>query len=191
MRRKSNYKINEIILNRWSARSMSGEGLSDDELMPLFEAARWAPSSFNNQPWRFIYTKKNSEYWNKFFILLSEFNQQWCKNAAALILVISKNNFDHNNKPSITHSFDTGAACENLALEGHSKGLVVHIMQGFDYEKAKEVFEIFNNYKVEAMIAIGKKGNKENLTENLKNKEVISDRKPLNQIVFKNIFNER
>ena len=191
MRRKSNYKINEIIFNRWSARAMSGEGLSDDELMPLFEAARWAPSSFNNQPWRFIYTKKNSEYWNKFFILLSEFNQQWCKNAAALILVISKNNFDHNNKPSITHSFDTGAACENLALEGHSKGLVVHIMQGFDYEKAKEVFEISNNYKVEAMIAIGKKGNKENLTENLKNKEVISDRKPLNQIVFKNIFNER
>ncbi|MBS3135039.1 nitroreductase family protein [Candidatus Woesearchaeota archaeon] len=189
--RNSNYKINKIILDRWSPRAMSGEELNDDELMPLFEAARWAPSSYNNQSWRFIYAKRDSKHWNKFFNLLIEFNQQWCKNAAVLVLVISKKTFDHDGQLSITHSFDTGAACENLALEGCSRGLVVHGMQGFDYEKAKEIFEISDDYEIEAMIAIGKKGNEKNLPEGLKKGEVMSDRKPLNQIVFENIFDEK
>ena len=75
--RNSNYKINKIILDRWSPRAMSGEELNDDELMPLFEAARWAPSSYNNQSWRFIYAKRDSKHWNKFFNLLIEFNKKW------------------------------------------------------------------------------------------------------------------
>ena len=191
--RKTEYKISEMILNRWSSRAMSGEEISDEELMSLFEAARWAPSSYNNQPWRFIYAKNGSKDWNKFFDLLIEFNKSWCKTASVLILIISKKRYDHDSsKLSITHSFDTGAACENLALEGVSRGLVVHGMEGFDYEKAKEVFELSDDYSVEAMFAIGKKGNKESLPEGLqKGEEVKSDRKPLNQIVFENSFNER
>lgn len=189
--RKSNYKINEMILNRWSSRAMSGEDISDDELMPLFEAARWAPSSYNNQPWRFIYTKKNSKNWDKLFNLLVEFNQGWCKNASVVILVISKKTFDHDNQSAVTHSFDTGAACENLALEGTSRGFVVHAMQGFDYDKAREAFSISDNYSVECMIVIGKKGDKEELPEPLREKEVMSDRKPLNEIVFEGNFDER
>ena len=108
--RKSEHDIHPLILNRWSPRSMTGEEISDKELMPLFEAARWAPSSYNNQPWRFIYVKRNTKEWQKFFELMGEFNQSWTKNAAALVIVISYKNFDHNSKPSRTHSFDAGAA---------------------------------------------------------------------------------
>src|SRR3989344_6182973 len=92
--RKSEYKIKETILYRWSPRAMSGEKITKEELMTLFEAARWAPSSYNNQPWRFIYALRETIHWNRIFNLLQEFNQIWAKNAAALIVIISKNTFD-------------------------------------------------------------------------------------------------
>ena len=130
--RKSNYPINPLILNRWSPRSMTGEALNDDDIMSLFEAARWAPSSYNNQPWRFIYAKRNSEHWNRFFNLLMEPNKVWAKNAAILVVVISRKNFEFNEKPAVTHQFDTGSAWENLALEASSRDIVAHGMQGFD-----------------------------------------------------------
>ena len=127
--RYSEYKINPLILNRWSPRSMTGdEELSNEEIMPIFEAARWAPSAFNTQPWRFIYAKRNTlreEVWNRFFNLLVEGNKVWAKNAAVLTVVISKKEFEYNGRvlPSVTHQFDTGAACENLALEASSRGI--------------------------------------------------------------------
>ena len=96
---------------------MSGEELSDGELMALFEAARWAPSSYNNQPWRFIYAKRNTESWNKLFELLVEGNKIWAKDSATLVVLISRKNFEFNEEPSITHQLDAGAAWENLALE--------------------------------------------------------------------------
>ncbi|MGH7790937.1 MAG: nitroreductase family protein, partial [Thermodesulfobacteriota bacterium] len=116
--RKPEFDVDEIFLNRWSPRAMSGEEISEAELMSLFEAAKWAPSSFNNQPWRFLYSRRDSENWGLFFNLLAEFNQAWAKNASALIVIISRKTFDHNGKPSRTHSFDTGAAWQNLALQG-------------------------------------------------------------------------
>ena len=172
--RKTEYDINPLILSRWSPRAFSEEELSDDELMSLFEAARWAPSSYNNQPWRFIYAKRNTEHWDKLFNLMVEFNQGWTKNAAALVVVISSKNCEQNNKPSVTHQFDSGAAWENLALEATSRGLVVHGMEGFDYEKAKKDLEIPDDFDVMAMIAIGKKGNKEDLPKEMQEKEVPS-----------------
>ena len=186
--RQSKYKINSLILNRWSPRSMSGEELDEDTIMSLFEAARWAPSSYNNQPWRFIYAKRNSPHWNKLFNLLAEPNKVWTKNAAVLIVVVSRKNFEHNEKYSITHQYDTGAAWENLALEADSKGLVAHGMQGFDYEKARLDLQIPDNFDVMAMIAIGKKGPKENLPSELQNKELPNNRKPLNEIVMEGTF---
>src|ERR1700730_17158483 len=129
--RKSTHEIHPLILNRWSPRSMSGEEMSDEELMPLFEAARWAPSSYNDQPWRFLYTKHNKKHWDTFFNLMIPFNQSWAKNAACLVVVISKKTFDYNNKPAKTHSYDTGAAWMALALEGCSRKYVVHGMEGF------------------------------------------------------------
>ena len=189
-KRKAEYKINKLILNRWSPRSMTGEQLSDKELMSLFEAAKWAPSSYNNQPWRFIYAKRNSEYWNKFLDLLVEGNKVWAQNAAVLIVLISRKKFEHNESPSVTHSLDTGAAWQNLALEASSKNLVAHGMEGFDYEKAKEVLKISDNFQVEAMIAVGKLDKKSKLSEAYKKMELPSERKPLKNIIMEGSFKE-
>ncbi len=186
--RQSEYPIEPLILNRWSPRAMSGETLTDEELLPLFEAARWAPSSYNGQPWRFIYGKRETDHWKALFELLVPFNQSWANKSAVLVLVISHKVFEHNGKPSVTHSFDTGAAWQNLALEGSARGLVTHGMQGFDYEKAKEVCRVPDDYQVEAMIAIGKKGKKEALPAEAQEKEAPSMRKPLSEIVMKGVF---
>ena len=184
MNRSSQYPIADFILNRHSPRAMSGEPITLDELMPLFEAARWAPSSYNNQPWRFVFALKNSSAWDHFFNLLVEFNQSWCKNAGALIIIASKNNFDFNGKTSRTHSFDTGAACENLALQGYLNNLVVHGMEGFDYTRAAQVINLPENHTIEAMFAIGKPGEISNLSPELQVKEILSTRKDLKQVVF-------
>lgn len=186
--RKPEYGIHPLILNRWSPRSMTGESMSDQELMPLFEAARWAPSSYNNQPWRFVYARRDTPHWQTFLNLLVEFNQQWAKNAAVLVVVISHNNFGHNNQPSHTHSFDTGAAWENLALEGSGRGLVVHGMEGFDYNKARQVLNIPQDCTIEAMIAIGKRAPKTALPEPMQEREVPSQRKPLRSIMMEGKF---
>jgi nitroreductase len=105
---------------------MTGEELDDDIIMSLFEAARWAPSSYNNQPWRCICAKRNSKYWNNIFDLLAEPNKVWAKDAALFVVVVSSKNFEHNGKYSITHQYDAGAAWENLALEASTRGLVAH-----------------------------------------------------------------
>jgi len=186
--RKPNFSFHPLILNRWSPRSMTGEEIGDEELMPLFEAARWAPSSYNNQPWRFIYAKRNTPEWKRLSDLMIEFNQSWTKNAAVIAVVISKNTFDKNNKPARTHTYDTGAAWMGLALEGTNRGLVVHGMEGFDYDKAKKDLEIPDDYTVEAMLAIGKKAPKENLPEELQKREFPSDRRPLDEIIMKGKF---
>jgi nitroreductase len=188
--RKPEYDVDEIFLNRWSPRAMSGEEISEDELMTLFEAAKWAPSSFNNQPWRFLYARRNTENWLPFFNLLAEFNQAWAKNASALIVITSKKTFEHNGKPARTHSFDAGAAWQNLALQGSARGLGVHGMQGFDYDKAREVLNVPDDCEVEAMVAVGKPGNKEELPEKLREREFPSARKKLSEIVFEGMFKD-
>ncbi len=189
--RKPRYEINPNILNRWSPRSFSGEDLRDDDLYALFEAARWAPSSYNNQPWRFIFAKKNSKHWNLLFNLLGDFNKQWCANASVLAVIISHKTFEYNGKPSVTHQFDTGAAWENLAIQATSQGLVTHAMQGFDYDKAKKDLQIPDEYEVMAMVAIGKKAPKERLSPELQQRETPSDRKPLDEIIMEGKFGNR
>jgi nitroreductase len=190
--RSSTYKINPVILNRWSPRSMTGEQLSYEELMSLFEAARWAPSSANAQPWRFIYATRNTEEWNNLFNLLVDFNKIWAKNAAVLIVVVSKKEFEYNGRviASVTHQFDTGAAWENLALEATSRGLVAHGMAGFDYTRARKDLDIPDSFDVIAMIAIGKRDRKDKLPSGLQERETPSPRKPLEQMIMKGRFKE-
>ena len=188
--RKPEYDVDPIFPRRWSPRAMSGEDISEEELMTLFEAARWAPSSNNNQSWRFLYARRNTPNWATFFDLLSTRNQIWAKNAAVLIVIVSKNTFDLNGKPSRTHSFDTGAAWENLALQGSIKGFVVHGMQGFDYDKAREMLTIHEEYTVEAMAAVGKPGNREDLPEDIREREYPSDRKKVREFTFEGSFRE-
>lgn len=188
--RKPAYKILDFIVDRWSPRAMSGASITDDELMTLFEAARWAPSSFNGQPWRFIYAKRDTPAWNSIYDLMVQANKDWAKNAAVLVVIVSRNTFSYNNKPSRTHSFDTGAAWENLAVQGTATGFVVHGMEGFNYDKAKEVLRIPDGYTVEAMCAIGRPGKKEDLPEKMREEEKPSDRKPMTEFVFEGIFKE-
>lgn len=186
--RNPDHDIDPIFIRRWSPRAMSGEAIAAEQLMTLFEAARWAPSSYNGQPWRFLYATRDSEYWERFFDLLVKNNQRWARNAAVLVVVISRKTFEFNNKPAPTHSFDCGAAWENLALQGSLMGLVVHGMQGFNYERAREVLSVPDDHQVEAMIAIGKPGPKEDLPENLQEKEQPSSRKPITEIAFAGPF---
>lgn len=167
---------------------MAGVELAESELMSLFEAARWAPSSYNGQPWRFIYAKRNTESWNRLFDLMVDFNKTWAKNAAVLVVIISRKNFEHNEQPSVTHQFDAGAAWENLALQAQIQGLVTHGMQGFDYERARTELGIPAAYDILAMVAIGKPGKKEILPPELQEREAPSDRKPLNEIIMEGSF---
>lgn len=178
------HPILEVILNRYSPRAMSGENISHEELLQMFEAARWAPSSYNNQPWRFIYAHRDTPAWNKLFNLMVPFNQSWTKNAGVLIIALSAKNFGYNNKPSRTHSFDTGAACENLALQGEAMGLVVHGMEGFDYDRTKKELNIPDDFTVEAMFAIGRPGDIQDLPKELQEKETPSGRKLIEEFIF-------
>ncbi|NQV91856.1 nitroreductase family protein [Candidatus Woesearchaeota archaeon] len=178
--RKPQADISPLFYTRWSPRAMSGK-LTKKEILPLFEAARWAPSSFNGQPWRFIVaTGKQKE---KFMEFLVDFNKAWCKNAAALVVIVSRNNFEHNNKFNMNHSFDTGAAWVSIALEGARRGLVVHGMAGFDKDKVKKTLKISEEYSIEAMCAIGKLGPKSVLPEDIAKTEKPNQRKKLSEIV--------
>ena len=186
--RKTNYDIHPLIVNRWSPRSMTGEELSDDALMPLFEAARWAPSSYNAQLWRFVYAKRQTKFWETFVDLLADGNRAWAQQAAALVVVTSRKLFERNDKPAATYAFDAGAAWQNLALEGTRRGLVVHGMQGFDYEKARRELHVPEDYEVLAMVAIGKRAPKESLPPQLQEMERPNDRRPLDEIIVAGRF---
>ena len=186
--RKADHPIDNLFLDRWSPRAMTGERISHEDLMILFEAARWAPSSFNNQPWRMLFAHRDTKHWQLFFELLVESNQVWAQNAAALILFISKTTFDYNGKPSITHTFDAGAAWENFALQGWLKGYVVHGMQGFDYERAQTSLNIPEGFRVEAMAAVGILASPDVLPEKQRRMEAPSDRRKLEQTVCEGPF---
>lgn len=186
--RKPEHDVSPVFPKRWSPRAMSGEPITDEELMSLFEAARWAPSSYNAQPWRFVYARRGTEHWDRLFGLMSDFNKSWTKNAAVLVVVISRDRFEYNNMPSVTHEFDAGAAWENLALQASSMGLVAHGMQGFNYERARRELDIPGSYTVQAMIAIGKPGDTEDLPEELREREEPSTRKGVGEFVFEGRF---
>jgi len=187
-RRKADHAIETIFTDRWSPRAMSGEPVPKAELMRLFEAARWAPSSYNEQPWRFLYATRDSAHWKDFFGVLAEPNQVWCKNAAALFLIVSKKTFSQNGKPNPVHVFDAGSAWENLALQGCQMGLVVHGMAGFDGDKARKVLGVPDDFSVCAMVAIGKPGEPENLPESLADMESPNQRKPIKEWAFEGKF---
>src|SRR5438445_601325 len=112
--RKPDHKIEPLLIDRWSQRAMSGKEISQAELMRLFEAARWAPFSFNAQQWRALYARRGTQHWQAFFDLLVDANKVWAKNAAVFVVFISRKSFDYNNEPSVTHSYDAGAAWENF-----------------------------------------------------------------------------
>lgn len=188
MTRQPEHPVNALFVNRWSPRSMSGQTVPHADLMSLFEAARWAPSAYNGQPWRFLYAHRDSVHWPLFFELLGEFNQGWCKNAGALVLLLAKTTFDHNNELARLYAFDAGAAWENLALEAASRGLVAHAMQGFDHVKARPALSIPAEFDPMIMIAVGHRAPAEQLPESLRERERPTPRKSLNELAFAGPF---
>ncbi|MDO8631181.1 MAG: nitroreductase family protein [Phycisphaerales bacterium] len=186
--RKADYPIDPIFIDRWSPRAMSGEPITDRELMTLFEAARWAPSTYNEQEWRFLYAGRTGPHWSTFMDILVEANRVWCGRAAVLVVVLSHKVFSRNGKLNPVHTFDTGAAFENLALQGARMGLVVHGMAGFDPDKARKNLKIPDDYSVEAMIAVGRPGDPNELPPELREREVPTDRKPVGEIAREGTF---
>ena len=175
--------IEPLLLRRWSPRAMSGLPIGEEELLTLFEAARWAPSTYNEQEWRFLYARRETSQWPVFFDLLVEGNRVWCQRAAMLAVILAHRVFERNGKPNPVHLFDCGNAFENLALQGTAMGLVVHGMQGFDFEKARSVLGVPEDYAVVAMFAVGRPGDPALLPEPLREREVPSGRKPVREFI--------
>lgn len=186
--RRPDHPVDPLFVHRWSPRAMSGEPIADHQLMTLLEAARWAPSSYNEQPWRFMYAKRGTPHFDTFMSFLMEANQAWCKSAAALLVIASKKTFTHNGKPNVVSVFDAGSAWENLALQAAAMGLVTHGMAGFDGGKARAALGVPDDFDIIAMVAIGKPAPPETLPENFRAGEKPSPRKPIGEWAFEGKF---
>ena len=180
--------IADLIARRWSPRAIDpDQPVSRDHLLALLEAARWAPSCFGEQPWRYLVWDRFDapEGWRQAFACLAEGNQIWVKNAPILLLSLAAPNFGHNGQPNRWAQHDTGAASENLCLQATALGLVAHQMGGFDPEAAKTRFNIPADHAGMAMIAVGHPGAVDDLPAALAQKErAPRTRKSLEQLVF-------
>lgn len=177
--------VYDLIRRRWSPRAYSGKEVTTAELKKLFEAARWAASSSNEQPWRFLVGRRGDETYQKIFNTLVEGNQSWAKSAPVLVLSVAKKVFSNNGKPNAYGMHDTGAASATLALQATANGLHTHSMAGFDREQARASFAIPSDYEIGAVTAIGYFGDPADLPERLqKMEESPRQRKPLEEFVF-------
>lgn len=191
---KTRTAINELIAERWSPRAFDPErAIDEDKIIALMEAARWSPSCFNEQPWRYIfcYKRSNEDAWQKALSCLTEKNQLWAKNAPLLILACAYNLFGHNSKQNRWAMYDTGAASENICLQATSMGMYAHQMGGFDIQLAMQQFSIPENVMPMAMIAAGYMGDLSKLDRVFVDSETGGrERKPLDQLFFNGSWNE-
>jgi len=182
----SDHPIHELLRERWSPRAFSDKPVSADTLRSLFEAARWAPSSSNEQPWTFIVATKNDHANHaKLVSALVESNQVWAKNAPVVGIAVSHLTFARSGTPNRNAFYDTGAAMADLTIEATSQGLLVHQMAGFDSHKAIELFLIPTGWEPIAAFVIGYPGDPHSLPGNLWERELAPrTRKPLKDFVM-------
>lgn len=173
--------IHPLILNRWSPRSYTDQPVPEKELLAVLEAAHWAPSCFNEQPWRFIVARKETDV-NRLRECLTEKNQTWANRAPVLIAVISAPIFARNGKPNRWNGFDTGAAWACLALEANTRGMIAHAMGGFSQQKLREQFGVPEAWDVHAVVALGYRGPVTQLSVDLQDEEKPKGRKPLDEL---------
>jgi nitroreductase len=178
MPRTSSLPIDPLFLRRWSPRAMSGAPLTRAELLPLLEAARWAPSGGNGQPWRFAFALGGTPHFDRYLAALVPGNREWGLRAGALLLLSARVVRD-DGKAAPSAPFDAGAAWMGLALQGTLSGLVVHAMGGFDREAARAAVALPAGLEPQVMIAVGHPGRVEELPEKLREREAPSDRLPL------------
>ena len=178
------YDILDEIKNRWSPRAFSRDELSMEDIFGILEAARFAPSCFNEQPWRFVLAISQEDR-TKMVSILSDSNKLWADKAPVLLLILAKKNFDYNGKENRWSSFDCGTFWGFLSLEANRRGLITHAMAGFNVIKAREVFKITEEYMPMTVVALGKHGNPEELSDDLKKREVPSTRKETKELIYK------
>ncbi len=177
--------VEEVFFRRWSPRAFADKEVSNDDLKKIFEAARWAASSYNEQPWRFFLGKRGDATYQKIFDALVEFNQGWAKSAPVLILSVASNTFAGNGSPNQYAIHDTGAATGYLTLQATALGLHTHSMAGFDHSKARKNLNISHDYEVGAVTALGYLGDPATLHDQLRAQETSPrQRKPLSEIVL-------
>lgn len=178
------YDISGDIMARWSPRAFSTESIPENDLAALLEAARYAPSCFNEQPWRFLLATRPDER-KALCDCLSAGNQVWACKAPAFVVILSKLGFGAGLRPNYWHMFDAGASWGFLALEAQRRGLVTHAMGGFDRDKVRQVFDISAEVAVITVVAIGKYGDPSRLPHDLREREKPGMRKPLSDILIK------
>ncbi|MDZ4312483.1 MAG: nitroreductase family protein [Cypionkella sp.] len=182
--READHPIHAQFTSRFSPRGFTPKALTEEEVLAVLEAARWAPSASNNQPWRFAYGLRGDAAFGKIADSLVPFNRSWAEKAAALIVVASRTTIEKDGAdvPVPTHAFDAGAAWGYLALQAHHAGLIAHAMAGFDPKTLAENLKLPEGYVLHAVVAVGEHGNIENLPEVLQAREVPSNRFPLDKV---------
>jgi nitroreductase len=182
----TDHPVHDLIAARWSPYGFSDRAVSDDDLRSLFEAARWAASSYNEQPWRFIVARReDTAHFDRLVACLVEGNQAWARLAPVLVLTAARLNFARNDKPNAAAVHDMGLAAGNLSTEATSRGLCVHQMIGIEPEKARELFSIPAGYRALTALAIGYAGQQPGLPEDIKARELgPRKRKPIHEFTF-------
>lgn len=188
MRAETSIPVNEIIATRRSPRSLDESAvISNEDLIAILEAARWAPSAFNGQPWRYFVGKRGDEVFGQILSSLGEFNQKWAKSASALILVASKT-VKGDGTPHADYQYDCGLSVAQLSIEAHDRGLVVHQMTGFDKALAQSAVAIGDNLVPVVVVAVGKQDVPEKLSGPMLDRELAKrERLSLQEIVVKGL----
>lgn len=186
--------ILDVIANRWSGRAFdTNKSLTQEQIISMLEAARWAPSCFGDEPWRFVVCDKNNNpaAWDKALDSLVPGNQSWAKDAPVFILICADTLFNHNQKPNRWGAYDTGAAAISLCLQATGLGLMTHQMGGFDGEKARESFNIPEQYQMMSMLAVGYAADVNALSEELKERELAPrKRRALGEVFYDGVWNQ-
>ena len=191
--RSPGHPVDPIFINRWSARSFTGETMPEEDLLTMFEAARWAHSSANRQPWRFSYALRGEPDFEQYVQFLDDGNQQWAHKAAAVVIVVSAKFTTPADgsapRPIGTHSLDTGCALQSFTLQAAMMGYIAHPMAGIERERIVAGLGIDQErYKIEAGIAIGRLADRQLLPEKYREREKKSGRRPLAETAFKGMF---
>jgi nitroreductase len=190
MARSPEAPIDEQFLSRWSPRAFKSDPPTDEQVASLFEAARWAPSCYNEQPWLFVYaTRQNAADHDRMASLLVDGNRTWAEKAPVLGIVFARRRFARNDKPNRWAAFDTGAASMSLTLQANKMGLVTHFMGGIHEDRCYEALGVpEHDYEAMAGFAVGYQGAAADLPDNLREREVPSGRKPLREVAFEGRF---
>lgn len=190
--RQAEFPVDSLFLNRWSPRAFTGEAVPEKDVLTILDAARWAPSAFNSQPWRFVYAVKGTENFDRLLGLLNDFNRSWAQEAGAIVILLSRTHLlppgAAEEIPSYSHTLDAGAAWGSAALQATLLGYSVHGMTGIHLDRVAETLGVPEGYRPELAFAIGKRGDKASLPEGLAARETPSPRKPLAEIAFEGSF---